>query len=630
MSRINQMSKMRKPKDAKKTLLRLISYIVKPYKFQFILLFITVIISSIPTIVGAYLLKNLIDVHIANLIGQSNPDFTNVINFIGVILIIYMLGVLSTYIYSRLGIYITNNVLEKVRIDLFSHMQKLPIKFFDSKAHGELMSRYTNDVDALRQMLSQSLPMLFTAFFTILGVFIYMCVISILLTLFAMLMFVIMFLAVKIITKRSAKYYIKQQKELGIINGYIEEMTEGQKVVKVFNYENESKINFDKLNESLFKASASANTYGSILFPVMGNLGYAHYALTAVVGAILFINGIGGLLVGDIIAFLYLTRNFSQPITQISMQFNFILTALAGAERIFEVFDELEEVDDGNIVLVNGEYREEKFYETDCCTGVWAWKKTNSNNEFEYIKVKGDVRFNNVDFAYIDDKKVLNSVSLFAKPGQKIAFVGSTGAGKTTITNLINRFYDIQTGDITYDGIKIKEIKKSDLRKSLAMVLQDTHLFTGTIKENIKYGNLDASDEDVERAARLANADFFISHLPNGYDTIITSDGTNLSQGQRQLLNIARAAIANPPVLILDEATSSIDTRTEMLIEKGMDELMKNRTVFVIAHRLSTVRNAKAILVLENGVIIERGNHEDLLKQKGKYYKLYTGTFELT
>ncbi|MGI6709880.1 MAG: ABC transporter ATP-binding protein [Bacilli bacterium] len=629
MSRVARMSKMRKPKNARKTLRRLITYIGKPYKYQFGILFIAVIISSLPTIAGAYLLKNLVNVHIAELIGQTNPNFTNVINFIGVIFIVYMLGVLSTYIFNRVGIILTNNVLEKIRNDLFSHMQKLPIKYFDSKTHGELMSRYTNDVDAIRQLLSQSLPTFITALFTIIGVFIYMCIISIILTVFTIVMFTIMLLSLKAITKRSSKYFIKQQKELGNVNSYIEEMIEGQKVVKIFNYEPQSKAKFDEINESLFKSSSNANTFGSVLFPVMGNLGYAHYALTAVMGALFFIKGIGGLLVGDIIAFLYLTRNFSQPISQIAIQFNFILTALAGAERIFEVFDEIEEIDNGKIILVNGIYEKDKFIEKDECTGIWAWKKTISNNEFEYVRLKGDVRFHNVVFGYLEDQKVLNNVSLFAKPGQKIAFVGSTGAGKTTIINLINRFYEIQSGDITYDGINIRDIKKADLRKSLAMVLQDTHLFSGTIMENIRYGNLLATDEEVINAAKLANADFFISHLPNGYDTVITADGMNLSQGQRQLLNIARAAVSNPPVLVLDEATSSIDTRTEMLIEKGMDELMKNRTVFVIAHRLSTVRNAKAILVLENGVIIERGNHEDLLKQKGKYYQLYTGVFEL-
>lgn len=628
MSSDNKAINKRKPKNSKKTMLRLISYMYKPYKIQFFFFFVTVIIGSIPTIIGAYLLKNLIDVHIAGiLLGTSSLN--DVAIFLGILFIIYMIGIISTYIYHRIGIIITNNVLEKIRNDLFSHMQKLPVKYFDSKTHGELMSRYTNDVDALREMISESLPTMITAVFTITGVFIYMCVISLHLTFFALVMFAIMFLAVKIITKRSAKYFIKQQKELGIINGYIEEMTEGQKVVKVFNYESESKEKFDELNDSLFKANASANTYASVLFPIMGNLGYAHYALTAVVGALFFINGIGGLLIGDIIAFLYLTRNFSQPITQISMQFNYILTALAGTERIFEILDEEIEQDDGTVILVNGEYEDEKFVEKEECTGIWAWKKISKNNKTEYVRVKGDVRFFDVDFAYVEGKNVLNDVSLYAKPGQKIAFVGSTGAGKTTITNLINRFYEINTGEITYDGIKIKDIKKADLRRSLAVVLQDTHLFTGTVKENIRYGNLDASDEDVLKAAKLANADFFITHLPDGYETMITADGANLSQGQRQLLNIARAAVANPPVLILDEATSSIDTRTEMLIEKGMDGLMKNRTVFVIAHRLSTIRNAEAILVLENGVIIERGDHEKLLKQKGKYYQLYTGAFEL-
>lgn len=511
---------------------------------------------------------------------------------------------------------------------MFTHMQSLPIKYFDSHTHGEIMSRFTNDVDTLREMISMSIPQFFTSIITVVGIFIMMTILSWQLMILVIIHLFVMFLIIRKIGGNSANFFIKQQRELGAVNGYIEEMIEGQKVVKVFNHEEKVKNDFTELNHRLFEVASNASTFANILMPILGNLSYVQYALAAAVGGTLVLRGI--LDVGTIGSFLQYTRSFTMPINQMSQQFNAILTALAGAERIFALIDEPSEVDDGYVTLVNAIIDEEgKITETSEHTGKWAWKYPHRAGDLTYTELKGDVRFENVDFGYNTEQNVLNRISLYAKPGQKIAFVGSTGAGKTTITNLINRFYDINDGKITFDGIDIKKIRKDDLRRSISMVLQDTHLFTGTVADNIRYGNLRATDEEVVKAAKLANADFFIRHLPEGYQTVLTADGANLSQGQRQLIAIARAAIKDPPVLILDEATSSIDTRTESLIEKGMDKLMEGRTVFVIAHRLSTVRNSNAIMVLEKGEIIERGDHESLLLEQGRYYQLYTGMFEL-
>lgn len=619
-----------KPKSATKTLARLFGYMVQQ-KWLLIVVAIFVIISSGAGVVGTYFLKPIINDYIIPLIG-SNPqeiDFGPFIRIILVLSSIYLLGALSTYVYSRTMVQISNGALNSIRKDLFNSMQDLPIKFFDTHTHGELMSRYTNDVDTLREAISNGFTQLITSAITVVGTFVMMLVLSPVLTLLIIAMLFVMFAVIKKIGGKSANYFKRQQKAVGEANGFIEEMIEGQKVVKVFCHEEETKKEFAQLNENLRQASTNANTYANIMMPIMGNLSYVNYALTAAAGAMMVITG--RMDIGSIASFLQYTRSFSQPITQISQQFNSILSALAGAERIFEIIDEKPEQDEGYVTLVNAKKNEDgTLSESETRTGIWAWKYPHHDGTVTYTQLTGDVQFLNVDFGYDEKKLVLRDVSLYAKPGQKIAFVGSTGAGKTTITNLINRFYDVPNGKIRYDGININKIKKDDLRSSLAMVLQDTHLFTGTVRENIRYGRLDATDDEVVAAAKLANAHSFIRHLPQGYDTMIVSDGSNLSQGQRQLIAIARAAVANPPVLILDEATSSIDTRTEALIEKGMDKLMKGRTVFVIAHRLSTVRNADAIIVLENGEVIERGNHEDLIAQHGKYYQLYTGQFELS
>jgi ATP-binding cassette subfamily B multidrug efflux pump len=619
-----------KPKSAGKTLARVFGYMLNK-KWLLILVAIFVIVSSGAGVAGTYFLKPLINDYIIPLIGK-NPSDADLLPFVHMILLlcsIYLTGALSTYIYNRIMVKISNHALNSIRKDLFNSMQDLPIKYFDTHTHGELMSRYTSDVDTLREAISNGVTQLITSAITVIGTFIMMIIISPILTLFIIVMLFVMFAIIKKIGSKSAEYFKKQQKAVGAANGYIEEMIEGQKVVKVFCHEDNTKKEFSVLNENLRLASTNAHTYANIMMPIMGNLTYANYALTAAAGAMLVIAG--RIDIGSIASFLQYTRSFSQPITQISQQFNSILAALAGAERIFEIIDERPEQDNGYVTLVNvSENQDGTLTESDVPTNLWAWKYPHQNGTVTYTKLKGDVQFSEIDFGYDNNKMVLNKISLYAKTGQKIAFVGSTGAGKTTITNLINRFYDVSNGEILYDGININKIKKDDLRSTLAMVLQDTHLFTGTIKDNIRYGRLDATDEEILAAAKLANADSFIKHLPQGYDTMLVSDGANLSQGQRQLIAIARAAVANPPVLILDEATSSIDTRTEALIEKGMDKLMKGRTVFVIAHRLSTVRNADIIIVLENGKIIEQGNHEQLIAEHGKYYQLYTGQFELS
>lgn len=618
-----------KPKNLKNTIKRLAKYLEK-HKLLLFLVMLFVLLSTLGNVAGTYMLEPIIDDYITPLIGTnpSGADFLPLIKMLVFMACIYAVASLSSFAYRRIMLYVSQKTLNEIRGDLFNHMEDLSLKYFDTHTHGELMSRYTNDADTLREALSNGVVQLFSSTVSVVSTFIMMLVISPILTIFIVLMLIVMLFCVKKIGGKSAKYFKKQQNALGAANGYIEELIEGQKVVKVFCHEKEAEAEFAVLNEDLRHVATKANTYASVIMPIMGNLSYVNYAITTTAGAFLVIGGM--LKVGSVAAFLQYTRSFSQPITQISQQFNTLISAIAGAERIFEVLDEKPEVDDGYVTLVNCNVDENgNITESEKRTGTWAWKHPHSDGTLTYTLLKGDVRFHNVVFSYDGKKTVLNNISLYARPGEKIAFVGSTGAGKTTITNLINRFYDVEEGKITYDGINVKKIKKSDLRRSLAMVLQDTHLFTGTVRENIAYGNFDASEEEIENAAKLANADSFIKRLPHGYDTMLTSDGANLSQGQRQLLAIARAAVADPPVLILDEATSSIDTRTEELIEKGMDKLMHGRTVFVIAHRLSTVRNSDAIMVLEHGEIIERGSHDELLQQKGKYYQLYTGQFEL-
>ena len=571
------------------------------------------------------MLVPIINVYIIPWIGNENPDFTGLIGQLAVMAAVYTIGILGTFMYNRLMINVSTGTLTRLRLEMFTKMQTLPISYFDKRTHGEIMSTYTNDTDVMREMISQGLPSFISSAVRIVGVFTMMIVLNPILTGIAILMLVIMMLITKAIAGRSGRFFKARQDSVGKVNGYIEEMIEGQKVVKVFCHEQAVNSRFDELNETLRKNTAAASTLASIMGPIMNNLSHVTYAIIAASGGLL---GVAGIIdIGTLGAFLQYTRSFSMPVAEISQQANNVLSALAGAERIFALLDEKAEEDEGDIVMVNARVNEKGELE-ECSerTEIWAWKKPTG----ELIRVRGDVRFEDVTFSYDGKVDVLKNVSLYAKPGQKIAFVGSTGAGKTTITNLINRFYDIQSGRITYDGIPIRQIKKASLRGSLGMVLQDTHLFTGTVRENIRYGRLDATDEEIVSAAKLANAHYFISHLPEGYDTVLTADGANLSQGQRQLIAIARAAVADPPVLILDEATSSIDTRTESLIEKGMDSLMKDRTVFVIAHRLSTVRNSDAIMVLEHGEIIERGNHDELIKQQGKYYQLYMGMFELS
>lgn len=621
----------KKPQFSKATLSRVLSYI-KYYPFQAAVIVISIFLNVAATLAGTYFIKIILN-HILE-IKDGLSTYADLFTSVGILVAIYIIGIAASLLFNRLMINLSTGIMRKVRDEMFEHMQKLPIRYFDTRTHGEIMSSYTNDTDALREMLSQGIPQLISSALSIIGVITLMLILSPLLTLIIIPILTLMVVAFKFIGGRSSKAFLKQQNALGKVNGYIEEYIDGQKVVKVFCHEPVVKEGFDEITQELCDEATKAHTYASVIMPVMGNLSYLHYALTAVIGGVLVVTGHLGTMaegVATMASFLQATRQFVQPISQVSQQINGIFMALAGADRIFKLLDEPIERDDGYVTLVNAEIAEDgTITESKKRTGRWAWKHPHHDGTLTYTELKGDVRFVDVTFGYDSNKTVLNDISLYAKPGQKIAFVGSTGAGKTTITNLINRFYDVPDGKIRYDGININKIKKDDLRRSLAIVLQDTHLFTGTVKDNIRYGRLDATDEEIVAAAKLANADYFITHLPDGYDTVITADGANLSQGQRQLIAIARAAVADPPVLILDEATSSIDTRTERLIEKGMDSLMKDRTVFVIAHRLSTVRNSDAILVLENGEIIERGSHDSLIEQRGKYYQLYTGMFELS
>lgn len=625
----------RKPKVSKENLQtakRLLKYVTRTYKVRFVIVFICILLSSIASISVSLSLKFLIDDFISPLIGQKDPNFAELYRALAVLGSIFLMGVIATFTYTRLMVYIGQGVLKKVRDDMFEHMQTLPIRYFDQNTNGSIMSLYTNDTDTLRQMISQSIPQALMSFFTIIVTFISMLILSPLLTILAVLIIGLMIFVTKKIGGNSGKYFVRQQKSLADVTGFVEERMNGQRVVKVFNHERKSEEEFDKLNEALFESAAQANTFANMMGPVIGNIGNLQFVLVSVLGGFLSIMGIGGITLGVMASYLQFTKSFTQPFMQVAQQFNSIVMALAGAERIFALIDEESEKDEGYVTLVNAKKDENgNIIECKERTGMWAWKHPHSaDGSVSYTELTGDVRFEDVTFGYNEDKVILKDISLFAKPGQKLAFVGSTGAGKTTITNLINRFYDIQEGKIRYDGINITKIKKDDLRRSLGIVLQDTHLFTGTIMDNIRYGKLDATDEEVYEAAKLAHADQFIKMLPKGYDTMLSGDGEELSQGQRQLLSIARAAVANPPVLILDEATSSIDTRTESIVQKGMDNLMKGRTVFVIAHRLSTIRNSDAIIVLEHGKIIERGDHADLIKMKGTYYQLYTGKLELS
>ena len=614
-----------------KLFMRLLAYIMKNYAVHCILVVICIFITVLASVQGTWFMQTLIDGYILPLIGQTDPDFSGLLHAIMRVAVFYLIGALASYIYTRIMVNVSQGTLKNLRDDMFTHMEELPIRYFDTHYHGDIMSTYTNDIDTLRQMISQSMPQFLNSIITIVSVFVSMLLLNIPLTIVTLLMIGVTLFATKKIGSLSAKYFIAQQKDIATVNGYIEEMMNGQKVVKVFTHEEESIENFNRLNDQLFHSADNANKFGNILMPVNAQIGNISYVLCALVGGVLALNGVGGFTLGKLASFLTYNKSFGQPINQLSMQLNNIVMALAGSERIFALLDEQPEVDDGYVTLVRAKWENGQIVESKERTGMWAWKHTHqADGSVDYIELKGDVVFDDVDFGYVPEKTVLHNVDLYATPGQKIAFVGSTGAGKTTITNLINRFYDIQEGKIRYDGINITKIKKDDLRRSLGIVLQDTHLFTGTIKENIRYGKLDATDEEVYEAARLAHADQFIKMLPKGYDTMLSGDGEELSQGQRQLLSIARAAVANPPVLILDEATSSIDTRTESIVQKGMDNLMKGRTVFVIAHRLSTIRNSDAIIVLDHGKIIERGDHEDLIKLKGTYYQLYTGKLELS
>lgn len=623
--------KRRVDKNTLKTAKRLLGYVTSTYKVRFVAVFICILMSAIASISVSLSLRFLLDDYIIPLIGKQDPNFSELYRALTVLGTIFLCGVIATFIYTRLMVTIGQGVLRRLRDEMFEHMQTLPIRYFDQNTNGSIMSLYTNDTDTLRQMISQAIPQVLMSSLTIVVTFISMLVLSPLLTLLAVVMIFVLVSVARFIGGNSGKYFIRQQIDIANVTGFVEERMNGQRVVKIFNHEKNSEEEFDKLNEQLFISAANANGFANMMGPVIGNIGNLQFVLTAVLGGFLSISGVGGITLGVMASYLQFTKSFTQPFMQVAQQFNSVIMALAGAERIFQMIDEEPEVDEGYVTLVNAWRNEDgTLVEWKDRTGIWAWKHPHqADGTVTYTEVKGDVRFFDMSFGYTDDHMVLHDLSLYAKPGQKIAFVGSTGAGKTTITNLINRFYDVQDGKIRYDGININKIKKADLRRSLGIVLQDTHLFTGTIMENIRYGKLDATDTEVYGAAKLAHADQFIQMLPKGYQTMLTGDGEELSQGQRQLLAIARAAIADPPVLILDEATSSIDTRTERIVQQGMDNLMKGRTVFVIAHRLSTIRNSDAIMVLDHGRIIERGDHQELLAKKGTYYQLYTGKLEL-
>lgn len=616
-----------KSADPKKSLGKVLRYVMEKYKAACVIVVIGIIISALGILTMTLFMQTLIDQYIMPLMGQADPDFTPLANRLIKLGVVLAAGIISTYAYNRIMVTVSQGTMKRLRVQLFSHMESLPIKYFDTHAHGDIMSVYTNDVDTLRQLISQSIPQTINSVISLVSTLISMIVLDIPLTLVSLLMVGVMMFVTSKMSNLSGKYFMQQQKDLGAVNGYIEEMMEGQKVVKVFCHEEKSMEDFEKLNRQLCDSARNANAVANIIMPINNNLGNISYVLCAIVGGVLALNGFSGLTIGTLVAFLSLNKGFTQPVTQVSQQLGSIIMASAGAERVFNLMEAEPEADDGYVELVRAkEDTDGNITETNERTGMWAWKHPHqADGSVTYKKLEGKVTFDGVDFGYNDDKMVLHDIKMFAEPGQKLAFVGSTGAGKTTITNLINRFYDIQDGKIRYDDINVNKIKKADLRRSLGIVLQDTHLFTGTVMENIRYGRLDATDEDCKKAAKLANADGFIRRLPNGYDTVLTGDGANLSQGQRQLIAIARAAVADPPALILDEATSSIDTRTEVLVQRGMDALMKGRTSFVIAHRLSTVRNADCIMVMEQGRIIERGTHEQLLEQKGRYYQLYTG-----